>query len=45
MTLVGRRNKDDSYFLTRELVDAGNRFHDDFEITQTVRPDGFSHED
>ena len=45
MTLARRRNKDGSYFLTRALVDAGNRFHDDFEIAQTVRPDGFSHED
>ncbi|MGB2434425.1 MAG: DUF6456 domain-containing protein [Paracoccaceae bacterium] len=45
MTLARRRNKDGSYFLTRALVAAGNRFHDDFEIAQTVRPDGFSHED
>ena len=29
----------------RALVDAGNRFHDDFEIAQTVRPDGFTRED
>ena len=45
MTLARRRNKDGTYFLTRALVAAGNRFHDDFEIAQTVRPDGFSHED
>jgi len=45
MTLARRRNKDRSYFLARELVDAGNRFHDDFEIAQTVRPDGFTRED
>ncbi len=45
MTLARRRNKDGSYFLKRALVAAGNRFHDDFEIAQTVRPDGFSHED
>ncbi len=45
MTLARRRNKDGSYFLTRALVDAGNRFHDDFEIAQTVRPDGFTRED
>ena len=45
MTLARRRNKDGSYFLTRALVAAGNRFHDDFEIAQTVRPDGFSHGD
>ena len=45
MTLARRRNNDGTYFLTRALVAAGNRFHDDFEIAQTVRPDGFSHED
>ena len=45
MTLARRRNKDGSYFLARALVDAGNRFHDDFEIAQTVRPDGFTRED
>ena len=45
MTLARRRNKDGTYFLTPALVAAGNRFHDDFEIAQTVRPDGFSHED
>jgi len=26
-------------------VDAGNRFHDDFEIAQIVRPDAFTRED
>ena len=45
MTLARRRNKDGLYFLARALVDAGNRFHDDFEIAQTVRPDGFTRED
>ena len=45
MTLARRRNKDGTYFLTRALVAAGNRFHDDFEIAQTVRPDGFTRED
>ena len=45
MILARRRNKDGSYFLARALVDAGNRFHDDFEIAQTVRPDGFTRED
>ena len=44
MTLARRPNKDGSYFLTHALVDAGDRFHDDFEIAQTVRPHGFSHE-
>ncbi len=44
MTLARRRNNG-AYFLTRALVAAGDRFHDDFEIAQTVRPDGFSHED
>ena len=45
MTLARRCNKDGSYFLMRALVDSGNRFHDDFEIAQTVRPDGFTRED
>ena len=45
MTLARRRNKDGTYFLTRALVAAGNRFHDDFEIAQTVRRYGFSHKD
>ena len=41
MTLARRRNKDGSYFLTRALVAAGNRFHDDFELHRPCALTGF----